>query len=970
MSHFNKRGKLRYLIHACLATSLALPVVASAQNDDEVEEVVVTGSYIRNSAFAQDANVDTITADDLFESGAPSMANYIRDLTYTQNTNVVSNVLGSQDGAQDSVGASFNLRGLGENSTLQLVDGVRTIDQSISNAIPDLAIARMEVVLDGGSATYGSDAVAGVVNMIALKEFDGFRARTFYQRDEDNTFEEMRASFLWGRSFDNGINYVGAFDAWTNTPLMQFERPREWQKDNGSSSSGNPGAWRQIVGADPTLNLYDFHGGTSTGGNMLDPACGLVDGPGHGTAAFNTPSGVPTNGGAICRFEYTKQFQYSREQTNYVAYNSLTWEANDWLRLNMTMNNSYRITHGRTTSTTATSTNNRRVLLVRADHPANPFGVDVSPWNWRLMTEAYDFSLRPDHIEGSTGAREFEVHDGDNRAIFRADFDISDTWTGYAYYANMRSKRTQDDHAIHLGKLQLALNGQGGGSGTEYWNPFGSQDPRSPLYDADRSDGSWTNNTAEMYEWIFAHDMNGLTDRDYLDVAEVAFTGEIMELPSGVMQGAFGYQWRDVTEEGYAVPLDAIGHDYNTSVGTPLPTNERFFSETRAVFAELEVPILDTLDMQLAVRHEEFTDFGLSATTPKIALRWEVLPELALRASWGESFLAPTPTQSRPFVRNENCLETFSGTDFFTGLPMTGSTRCSAGNPNLSPETSEITNLGFTWQPGGALDGLEISADYQEVEYVDRIRTLTEQDTVRFEFEQMLGATGLTEAGYDPTPGSASRAAAEAWYANRAQTAGNPVQRFGSFELDRIFRQAQNISSVWIDLFDVKISYDYDTDNWGSFRASWNLTYFDTYEYQGLTGGVVEALGKQNADSGVVPPLPELKTNFRLNWFMGPQSASVSVNTWSDIDTDGRGFDNYGDGWVLPDTIEGELRVNARYAYIFDDFFDSEITLSVGVNNLNNRKPQRLPILGGFESRLSTPWYRQYWVSLDWLPNM
>jgi outer membrane receptor protein involved in Fe transport len=373
--------------------------------------------------------------------------------------------------------------------------------------------------------------------------------------------------------------------------------------------------------------------------------------------------------------------------------------------------------------------------------------------------------------------------------------------------------------------------------------------------------------------------------------------------------------------------------------------------------------------MQLAVRHEEFTDFGLSATTPKIALRWEVLPELALRASWGESFLAPTPTQSRPFVRNENCLETFSGTDFFTGLPMTGSTRCEAGNPNLAPETSEITNLGFTWQPGGALDGLEISADYQEVEYVDRIRTLSEQDTVRFEFEQMLSATGLTEGGYDPTEGSASRAAAEAWYANRAQTAGNPVQRFGNFELDRIFRQAQNISSVWIDLFDVKISYDYDTDNWGSFRASWNATYFNTYEYQGLTGGVVEALGNQNADSGVVPPLPELKTNFRLNWFMGPQSASISANSWSDIDTDGRGFDNYGDGWVLPDTIEGELRVNARYAYIFDDFFDSEVTLSVGVNNLNNRKPQRLPIIGGFESRLSTPWYRQYWVSLDWLPN-
>ena len=170
MLQMNKRARLRYLIHSALAASLALPALAQAQatDDPEVEEVVVTGSYIRNSAFAQNSPVDTVSQADLYDSGAPSMSNYIRELTYTQNTDVVANVLASQDGAQDSVAASFNLRGLGENSTLTLIDGTRTLSAAVSASLPEIAIDRLELVLDGGSALYGSDAVAGVVNIIPM----------------------------------------------------------------------------------------------------------------------------------------------------------------------------------------------------------------------------------------------------------------------------------------------------------------------------------------------------------------------------------------------------------------------------------------------------------------------------------------------------------------------------------------------------------------------------------------------------------------------------------------------------------------------------------------------------------------------------------------------------------------------------------------------------------------------------------
>ncbi len=967
MSPLSKRGYLRCLIHACVATPLLVPALVQAQDDPEdIEEVVVTGSYIRNSAFAQDANVSTVTQAELYESGSPSMATYIRDLTFTQNTDVVANVLASQDGGQDSVGASFNLRGLGENSTLQLVDGVRMIDPAVNTSIPDIAVERLEIVLDGGSALYGSDAVAGVVNLIPIKEFNGFRARTYYQVDEDNSMEDMKASFIWGKTFDNGVNYVGAADYTTATPLMQYERLREWEMDNGSSSSGNPGAWREIVGANPGVDLYQFHGGTSTGGNMLDPSCGTYnDGaPAHGKGAFNTPSGVLTNNGTVCRFEYTKQFAYRTEQTAYNLYNSVEWEATDWLSFNLTALNSYRISDGRTTSTTATSTNNRRVLLVRDDHPANPFGVDVSPWNWRLITESY--THRPDHLDDISGSREFETHTANNRYKISANFELSDTWSGYAYYSDNERKVASDSRAIHLGKLQLALQGQGGPNGNEYWNPFGSADPRFPGHDP-----AIHANSEAVTNWLFENVDNVLSDRDYLDMFEVAVNGEVMNLWAGPLRMATGFQWRDLRNENYAVPLDAAGHDYNTAVGSPTPTDETFQSEVKAVFVEFEMPLWDTVDAQFAVRHEKFTDFGLDATTPKVALRWEATPELAFRASWGESFLAPTPEQARPFIPNENCLETFSGTDAFTGLPMTGSTRCSSGNPNLKPEESTIQNVGFSWQPSGVLDGFELSMDYQEIEYTNRIRTLTEQDTVAFEFQNFLADTGISEAGYDPTPGSATRAQAEAWYATRANQNGNPVVRFSNFELDRIFRQAQNISSVWIDLYDATLDYRWSTQNWGTFDASWSVTYYDAYDYQDLFGGRTEALGFQNANTGIAPPLPELKYNLRLNWFMNNHSASISTNYWSDVTFDDRVFDNYGDGWQAPanNIIHGESRTNLRYTYITSDFLDSEFSISVGVNNVFGERPQQLPILGGFESRLSTPWGRQMWASLEWRPN-
>jgi len=553
------------------------------------------------------------------------------------------------------------------------------------------------------------------------------------------------------------------------------------------------------------------------------------------------------------------------------------------------------------------------------------------------------------------------VSDYTDRWKVGARFDMSETWTGYTYYSRQTSRRDSDEKLLSLPRMQLALSGMGGPNGDLWWNPFGSSDSRSPHYVA-----GVTDNSQEVVDWIHVNTDNVRQSKDELEIFEVTITGEVFDLPAGAVSMATGYQMRDYTEFSGNNPYALIGEDYNTSIEDSPPTNDTYYSNVKAAFVELEAPLLETLTLQAAVRHERFGDFGLEATTPKVALRWEALPDLAIRASWGESFLAPTATSARPFDPNEGCGEIFFGADPITGGVLNGGATCSSGNPELQPETSTIKNLGFTYE---GVDNLSVSLDYQTIKYTDRIRTLSTDDAVGLQFQRMLAGIGSSEAAYDNTPGSATRNAANAWLAaNAGSSATGVIRNPETQQVIKVIRQAANISSVWIDLFDMRTRYTYDTSDWGTFETTLTASYYTDFRYEDLTGGVQDALGKQNATTGIVPPMPKLKGNLRLNWFMGQQSAAVSANYTHHVTFDDQ-VNNLLTGYSADRLIESQTIVNAQYAYTFSDYFDSEITLSAGINNVFDQLPQRFPILGGFESRLQSPWGRQFWVSLDWQPG-
>lgn len=969
MPHKFRRRKLAYLIHTALVTSLVAPVIAQAQ-DDAVEEITVTGSYIRNSAFANDTAADTVTGEDLLASGAPNLSEYIRDLTYVQNVDIINVVLGGQDGNQTSRGASFNLRGLGENSTLTLVDGVRTLNSRLNTAFPEIAMERMEMVLDGGSALYGSDAVAGVVNLIPIKEFDGARFRTFYQTPEDGKFEEMRFSSLWGKSWDNGLSYVGSFEAYLRTPLMWYERGREHNVSRGTSSSGNPGTFKQITGLPDdlsTLPLKAKSGGTLVGDRLLDPSCGTFNEgtPTHGYGPSPLPSGTPS--GNFCTFEYSAQNEVVNHMQTYNLYNNLNWEATDWLRLGFMMNNHIQHTDERTTYASPNPANNRAMLVVPAEHPANPYGFDVAPDLWRAYTHPQAESLGSIANDDTTrGGRSIFAL---NRIKLSADYDLGDTgWSGRSYYTKQENKTMATASGIRASRLQLALRGEGGLTGNEYWNPFGSRDTRSPFYEPGFE------NSRELNDWMGYVNPNHTSSRNFLDVFETVLTGPVFDVPAGSVQVAVGYQWRNLEERTFQEPWEAAGENFIWGqVGETVPGDREFSSEVRSLFAEVEVPILDNLAVKGAVRHEQFTDQGLENTSPKISARYEPIPELALRASWGESFVAPTSFQTRPALTNENCGDMFSGSDDLSGTLLLGGLRCASGNPNLGPEQAEITNIGFTWQPTGRLDGLEVSVDYQEVEYTDRIRTLSEDDVTRNQFLSMLRATGQSESAYDSTPGSASRAAADAWLAGQpvGGVGGNIFRNPVNGRVDLLLTQSGNVAEFDVSLFDIKTSYTFSPGDYGTIRTALNASVFDEYVFTDKDGNPVDVLGEQNARTNIAPPIPQTKLAWQTNWFKNNHSASMSVSWFSAVNHDAQIVDLYSfDGqFVPPSEIEEDPIVDVRYTYLFEDFFDQQITLTAGVNNLFDYKPTLTGQIGGFESRLINNFYRQFFVSIDWTPG-
>ena len=206
---FNTPHK-RTLLFTAISTMSLLPLsgMTLAQDDAQIEEVVVTGSFIRRSeGFDQASSVLQFTAEDLENQGTLNLGEVIQQLSFVNGSASAITTMAAQGGSSRTT--SIDLRGLGARSTLTLLDGKRLVSQNVNALIPTIALQRMDIVADGAAARYGSEAVAGEVNFVPYKSYDGLKLETFAEGDSEGDWDQHSAQLMWGGDV-GGIDVVVA----------------------------------------------------------------------------------------------------------------------------------------------------------------------------------------------------------------------------------------------------------------------------------------------------------------------------------------------------------------------------------------------------------------------------------------------------------------------------------------------------------------------------------------------------------------------------------------------------------------------------------------------------------------------------------------------------------------------------------------------------------------------------------------
>jgi iron complex outermembrane receptor protein len=663
---------------------IALPLLAITLVAQEVEEVVVTGSYIKSSPTDGASPVEIIGRDEIDNLNATTIADITANIAVNSGSenNSDSFTQGSTQGS-----SSINLRGLGLSSTLVLIDGKRqTLNSATSNdgsvfvntsAIPVIALDRVEVLKEGAASIYGSDAVAGVVNYILRKDFTGLEVEVSSQEADIGGQTDDRLGAIWGFEGDAG-NFVLALSQLNRSPMSGAEfNPSLAQL--GISTLGTS----FVMFAPSTVESGPYAGTYGRLQTVPDPSC-----------VENKGILIPVPGGQRCGFFYGDRFNVVNDEDHSSVFASFTNE----LANGVTFNMNYTLTeidvndNPQSPSYPALSYTvpSRAILPGQA---GNPFGVPVL-WLGRPLGSAFPSPNAPREIENDRFAMSLS---GQYSNGFSWDFSV--TQSSDSVYGRQPDTSTS--------KFAAAIAGNGGPSGNQSWNLANP-----------------TSNSQELIDWIStAQQTWGSTD---LSVVDYVITGE-----AGGMDIAAGLQFRDEEFTILRGPESIAQFNADGSIAVPADLlflggglNSDASRNAKAAFIEASNQLTDRLELRGALRYEELADD--SAVNPKISARYEVSDELVLRASASTSFREPSLSQLTATTIGLQGIQDFD-TD---GNPVGGTAfiRISqSNNPSLDPEESDNINLGLIWSPN---DNFNLKLDYWAIDYTDLITIESAQGKV------------------------------------------------------------------------------------------------------------------------------------------------------------------------------------------------------------------------------------------------
>lgn len=673
----------------------------------ELDDIVVTGTLLRSSG-ALASPVIVLDREALDARGRATVADILVDLPQNYagtSTPLVQGAGTDRTGSNSVFSTAVNLRGLGATSTLTLINGRRLAGSGFRgeladiSALPSGAVERLDVLLDGASAIYGTDAVAGVVNVILRRTFDGQESRVRASAARGGA-EDLLVSHLAGRTWSGGGAYL-SLEYQTLNAFSSLDR------DYSASGDLRPygGSDYRFIYSSPG-NILAFN--AAAGGYVSQYA--IRPGP---SGVAQTPGDFVA--GDANRLALNVGSDLSPETDRYSAYARLSQALGDRLELSADLRYSRR-------DYTLLNTPGVGIFSVTS---ANPHF--VSPTG--AASHLIGYSFYNDLGSGVSEGRSESLG-----ATLAARYDLAGDWelNAYAAYAEEsgelvgRNRPNSRFVAEALGNIPDDPATPFSAARDGYLNLFGSGDANSPA----------------VLEFIRAGYSTG-SDHGRASSLNLLAEGPLWTLPGGEVRLAVGAQWRDEWLE--------TGSTSFLSAATPLVfTTPEQGRQIAALFAEASLPLvgdangrpgLRKLELSLAGRIEHYDDFG-ETTNPRIGLAWSPVDDLSVRMAWGTSFRAPSLPQLYNAPGASGLFLARAGGSQLLSLLLIG------GNPDLEPETAETFSTGFTWQPE---NGFSLDVNYFDTRFQDRIAQPVAANTTNALIDPSLAAfVTLISPGTNP----------------------------------------------------------------------------------------------------------------------------------------------------------------------------------------------------------------------------
>jgi iron complex outermembrane receptor protein len=712
--------KLKKLAHLIALIGAVSPALAQQVAEPPMARVEVTGSSIKRIAKEGALPVQVITFDQMEKKGITNAEQLLQQISSngTGSDNQVSgnNVFGA-DADRTSGGGSFaSLRGLGPNSTLILLNGRRIATHGGSgkavdlNSIPLGAIARVEILKDGASAIYGTDAVGGVINFILKTNYSGLQVSASTNQTEAGGGAIHRVSLLGGTGNldEDKFNIMGSLTLDKNERLDSSQRAfaNGYQPSRGLSpdTTGTPSA-NQLSGAGTALGANftmpgDANKYLQAGLLSLQGKCDTIPGMSQYNTALWKDVTSPLRSTYSCAYDYGGDYviQIPAERANGLLRGTyqFTPDHRGFVEVLASRSKATAILTPAQISTTLAAGNAYPV--------GGAYYQDLSPY-----ISTYDKTKPIIYKWRATpfGNRTQEQVTDNLRVLAGVEGTLGGKYDYRlgASHAESESKVTLLDGYAYTSKFNAAL-----GSGVI--NPFitaGQEQTAAAM--------------ALVESTKFRGQLNhGKTSLNQVDGN---LSGELFNLPAGAVAGAMGF---DLRREEYSYAQDADATQILLAPGNAgLPKASR---DIKALYAELIVPVIKNLEVQLAVRRDQYSLIG-ATTNPKIAFRYQPFEALLFRGSANKGFLAPSFTQLYTQSLDQELpsgvsdpvgCATHPGDPRFCAIERLDYK--SGGNPNLKPETSKQGSLGVVFEP---VRGWSASVDYFAINSKDRILNRTPQ---------------------------------------------------------------------------------------------------------------------------------------------------------------------------------------------------------------------------------------------------